>query len=114
MYGMSVKHCNYIVYTYSYSLSLVSLPVNGSTQDTKKRKQKYIASQSVSKVNFCRNYREQVYEGKQLPYTVYLLFVVLAHHLKRNPTDGWLKVRLLCVHHNAYIQICCNLAMKGT
>ena len=43
MYGISAeKHCNANIYTYSYSVSTVFGPVNGSRHDTKKRRDKHI------------------------------------------------------------------------
>jgi hypothetical protein len=42
----------------------------------------------------------------------HLFFVVLSHHLKGDPGDSWLKVRLLRIHHDAHIQLCRNLATK--
>jgi hypothetical protein len=49
------KYSNANIYTYSYSLSMVSLPVNSSRQGTKKRKAHNMSICKVqkSKVDFC-------------------------------------------------------------
>ena len=49
------KYSNANIYTYSYSLSMVYLPVNSSRQGTKKRKAHNMSICKVqkSKVDFC-------------------------------------------------------------
>jgi hypothetical protein len=61
MYGISVKNCNANIHKYSYSVSILFWPVNGSRQDAKKRREKHITSPLAR----CRTVKWSSVESKE-------------------------------------------------